>query len=317
MTRPSFPKSIFEFQERFDTEEKCAAFLIESRWPDGFQCPRCGSTTFYWIADRKLMQCATCRYQVSPTAGTVMHRSKQPLRAWFYAAYLVTTHTPGISAVQLQRQIGVTYETAFMMLHKLRAAMVKADREKLRGVVEVDESYVGGREESGGRRHIGNKALVVGAVEVRGTKAGRVRLKVIQDASQASIEKFVTENIEPGTEIRTDAWSGYFGLRGLGYQHVASVQGGGRNAPKILPHIHRVFSNLKTWLMGTHHGAVRKQHLQAYLNEFVFRFNRRQTPMAAFQTVLGLSQERAGPTYKGLYGIAKGAEEYAHPRNPR
>lgn len=247
-----------------------------------------------------------------------MHRSKQPLVVWFWAAYTVATHTPGLSAVQLQRQLGpqTSYKTAFMLLHKLRAAMVREGRERLRGVVEVDESFVGGPDPGGGRRHIGNKALVIGAVEVRGERAGRVRLRVIPNGTQVTLEKFLRENVEPATEVRTDAYAGYFGLIDEGYMHIPRVQGGGQNAPVILPHIHRVFANLKTWLLGTHHGAVRKQHLQAYLNEFVFRYNRRQTPMAAFQTILGLIEERRGPTYKGLYGIAKGEEEYVHPTNP-
>lgn len=316
MPRPDFPRTILEFQFRFGTEDACMQYLIASRWPDGFRCPRCGGGEFYWKKGRNLLQCKACGYQASVTAGTVMHRSKQPLTLWFWAAYLVTTWTPGLSAVQFQRQAGLrSYQTAFTMLHKLRAAMVKEGREKLRGVVEADESYVGGAEAGGlGRRHIGKKALVAGAVEVRGERAGRVRLRVVPNASQVSLETFLRENVELGTEVRTDAWSGYFGLAATGYAHVPLIEGVPERAAVILPHIHRVFSNLKTWLLGTHHG-VSKQHLQAYLNEFTFRYNRRGTPMAAFQTVLGLIAERRGPTYRGLYGVAKGSAEWAHP-NP-
>jgi transposase-like protein len=316
MPRPDFPRTIFEFQERFATEEACLRFLLDSRWPDGFECPECGGSEFYWLDARKLMQCTACRRQTSVTAGTVMHRSKQPLKIWFWAAYLVTTHTPGISAVQLQRQTGIKYyETAFMMLHKLRAAMVKEGRGRLRDVVEVDESYFGGEEPGVSGRETVKKALVACAVEVRGKQTGRVRLRVVPNAGAKSLEKFVKENVEPGTEVRTDGWAGYAGLADLKYVHVPVVEGTPKRAAVILPHVHRVFANVKTWILGTHHG-VSNQHLQAYLNEFTFRYNRRRTPMAAFQTVLGLIDERLGPTYDGLYGVRKGKTEYVHP-NPQ
>ncbi|MCJ7744148.1 MAG: IS1595 family transposase, partial [Dehalococcoidales bacterium] len=280
-----------------------------SRWPEGFVCPRCGGRKYHWMDKRGLLQCATCRYQVSPTAGTVMHRSKMPLKFWFHAAYLVTTLTPGLSAVQFQRQVGLTsYQTAFTMLHKLRASMVRSGRDKLSGLVEVDETYIGGERPGKTGRGAEGKAIVAGAVDIRGKYANRVRLKVIPNVTGASLTTFIKENAIEGSTIRTDDWVGYSGLERAGYHHVVE-QG-------EMIHIHRLFSNLKTWLLGTHHGAVRKQHLQAYLNEFTFRFNRRNTPMAAFQTVLGLAKERLGPTYRGLYGIAKGQEIWAHPANP-
>lgn len=317
MPRPPFPTTFFEFQSRFPDESSCAKFLIESRWPDGFKCPKCGNgREFYWIEKRKQMQCHDCRHQTSITAGTVLHHTQQPLRTWFLAAYLMTTQTPGESAVQFQRQAGISYETAFMLMHKLRAAMVRTDREKLRGVVEVDETLIGGAApDEGGRSHGGKKALVVGAVEVRDRYAGRIRLQVIPDASRSSLEGFIRGNIESGSQIRTDAWASYKELGRLGYEYVRQVEGKPERAAIILPHVHRVFANLKTWLLGTHHGRVSHQHLQAYLNEFTFRYNRRKTPMAAFQTLLGLVEERRGPTYEGLYGVAKGETEWIHP-NP-
>ncbi len=308
MTRPSFPKTVFDFQKQFSTEENCLKFLIQSRWPDGFVCPRCGHKEYYWIPTRKLLQCKKCGYQTSVTSGTVMHRSKTPLTKWFQAAYLVTTHTPGISAVQFQRQVGLNnYETAFNMLHKLRAGTVRIGRDKLTGIVEVDESYIGG--EKAGKRGRGaeNKVLVVGAVDIRGKYANRLRLKVIPNASGITLLSFIKSNVETGSTVKTDDWPSYSGLSKAGYKHSVVTD---------LPHIHRVFSNLKTWLLGTHHGAVSKQHLQAYLNEFTFRFNRRKTPMAAFQTALGLGTQRLGPTYKGLYGVAKDGK-WRHPTNPR
>jgi len=318
MSRPDFPRTVLEFQQQFSTEAACLKYLVESRWPDGFVCPRCGGRESYWIWTRNLIQCKQCAYQASVTAGTVLHRSKMPLRLWFYAAWLVATQTPGMSAVQFQRQVGLkNYETAFQMLHKLRAAMVKEGRERLTGVVEVDESYIGGKQHGTTGRGAGGKVTIAGAVEVRGEYAGRVRLRVIPNTGIASLTAFVKANIEEGSTVRTDGWVGYNGLRAAGYKHRPVVEGTAERASKVLPHIHRVFSNLKTWLMGTHHG-VSHQHLQAYLNEFTFRFNRRKTPMAAFQTVLGLTAQRYGPTYEGLYGIAKTrAGAWVHPNPPK
>lgn len=306
MARPEFPKSVFEFQRQFSTEGECLKFLVQSRWPSGFICPRCGNRDYYWIPTRKLLQCKKCGYQASVTARTVMHRSKMPLRLWFQAAYLVTTYTPGISALQFQRQIGLSsYQTAFAMLHKLRAGMVRAGRTKLSGIVEVDETYIGGKKTGPAGRGALGKVLVAGAVDTKGKYANRVRLRVIPDVSSTTLTNFVRMNVEKGSEVKTDDWRAYSRLATLGYKHTVVAN---------LPHIHRVFSNLKTWLIGTHHG-VSKQHLQAYLNEYTFRFNRRKIPMAAFQTALGLGSQRLGPTYKGLYGVAKKTGEWKHP-NP-
>ncbi|MCG3183364.1 MAG: hypothetical protein ICCCNLDF_01459 [Planctomycetes bacterium] len=305
-----------EFMRRFPADEACFDYLVESRWPDGFVCPECGwQGVPYWIATRRLFECRNCRYQVSPTAGTVLHRTRIPLHKWFWAAYLVATLTPGISGTQLQRQLGLKRnETAFMMLHRLRAAMVRQDREKLRGVVEVDEAYIGGKKKGKAGRGAAGKTLVIAAVERSGKYAGRVRLKVIPTFSRAELHKFIRDNVEPGSTFITDGLKGYTKLEG--YTHLPEIEGTPERAAKILPHVHRVFSNLKSWLIGTHHG-VSPQHLQAYLNEFAFRFNRRNTPMAAFQTLLGLTPERLGPTYKGLISVAKGhSDAWRHP-NPR
>ncbi len=209
-----------------------------------------------------------------------MHGTKQPLKFWFYAAYLVTTVTPGMSALQFQRQVGIpSYKTAFMMLHKLRSAMVRQGRDKLSGLVEVDETYIGGPEPGKSGRGAAGKVIVAGAVDLRGKYANRVRLKVISDVKQETLTTFVQENIEEGSTVRTDEWLGYNKLSQADFRHEIDTD---------LVHIHRVFSLLKTWLLGTHHG-VSPQHLQAYLNEYTFRFNRRGTPMAAFQTVLAWS----------------------------
>lgn len=307
MPRPDYPKTIYEFDEWFPTEESCIKFLIDSRWPNGFICPRCGFTEFYWKSARNLLQCKSCSYQVSPTAGTVMHRSKLPLKAWFRAAYLVTTLTPGMSALQMQRQLGIaSYQTAFTMLHKLRAAMVREGRDRLSGIVEVDETYIGGPKSGPRGRGALGKTIVAGAVDVRGRSANRIRLRVIPNVTGETLLTFVRENIEEGSIIKTDELTSYRVLPQAGYVHEIDMD---------LAHMHRVFSNLKVWLLGTHHG-VSPQHLQAYLNEYTFRFNRRGTPMAAFQTVLGLARERIGPTYKGLYSVKKGTGTWVHPSNP-
>jgi transposase-like protein len=224
-----------------------------------------------------------------------------PLRLWFAAAYLITTHTPGSSAVQLQRQLDLArYETAWTMLRKLRRAMIRPERGRLSGVVEVDEAYVGGLEEGrrGGRRRDSSKSIVVGAVEVRGRGSGRVRLAVVRDLSAASLVPFVEAAVEAGSTVRTDGWQGYAPLRER-YDHRPSTVGDPRNASRLLPRVHRTFSNLKTWLKGTHHG-VSGRHLPHYVDEFVFRFNRRRTPMAAFQSLLGLSTRHAPTTHKML-----------------
>jgi transposase-like protein len=238
-----------------------------------------------------------------------MHRTKIPLCTWFWAAYLVTTNTPGMSAWQLARQLNLRYETAYMMLQKLRAGMVNPERGRLRGAVEVDEAYIGGHQAGPGGRGARGKALIVGAVEVRnGKRAGRVRLQKIPYASAEHLLRFIQGNVEPGSTVLTDRWKGYLPLAGiLSYRH-RPVKG--KTAIRVaekLPHIHRTFSNLKSWLVGTHHG-VSPKHLQAYLNEYAFRFNRRKTPMAAFQTALGIGARVAGPTYRGLY-----RGRWAHP----
>jgi transposase-like protein/ribosomal protein L37AE/L43A len=302
MARPDFPRTLAEFQGRFASEADCRRYLVACRWPDGFRCPRCGDRDAYEVAARGLLQCRSCRHQTSVTAGTVLHRTRVPLQLWFAAAYLVTTHTPGFSAVQLQRQLGLSrYETAWTMLHKLRRAMLRPERDPISGVVEVDETYVGGIEEErrGGRRRDSAKSIVVGAVEVRGRGSGRIRLAVVEDLSAASLVSFGEASVAPGSTLLTDGWQGYAPLR-KGYDHRPSTVGDPKNASKLFPRVHRTFSNRKTWLKRTYHG-VSPKHLPHYINEFVFRFNRRRTPMAAFQSLLGLSTQHAPTTHKMLY----------------
>jgi transposase-like protein len=300
MPRPDFPRTFIEFVRRFPNDDACWHYLVQSRWPDGFRCPDGHPGSF--ITTRKLFQCSDGK-QVSVTAGTVMHRTHMPLTTWFWAAYLVATQTPGVSATQLARQLDLNYETAYMMLQKLRAGMVNPLRERLRGPVEVDETLIGGYRPGKVGRGALNKVMVVGAVEVlhngptpKHLRSGRVRLRMVSGGSTANLVGFVKENVEPGSQVRTDGLSSYASLDDEGFPHTAIVG----QLSKGLPRIHRVFSNLKTWLTGTHHG-VSKKHMQTYLNEFAFRFNRRGSPMSAFQTVLGIGTHVEGPTYESLY----------------
>ena len=255
-----------------------------------------------------------------------MQRTHMPISIWFWAAYLVSSQTPGMSAVQFQRQLGLKrYETAFQILHKLRVAMVRPDRDRIGGgfPVEVDETWVGGRTRGEGRgRH--HKTLVVGAIEERkrkvnegqrdaskalprrgGLYAGRLRLRVAPDRSAKSLEGFVLDSVQPGTHITTDDWSGYDNLAEQGYRLTQVAQRGDPDiTEKHLPLIHLVFGNLKTWLNGVHHG-VSPQHLQAYLNEFTFRFNRRFFPFTAFQSLLGIGAATEPTTYDALYNMGR------------
>lgn len=288
-----------DFQERFSDEATCLDYLAASRWPDDYRCPTCGGERAWVLERRHLWECTACHHQASVTAGTVMHGTRTPLRLWFWAAYLVATHTPGISAKQLQRQLGLSrYATAWLMLQKLRRAMVAPERSRLRGEVEIDETLVGGRHEGrrGGRQRDG-KALVGVIVEVRGAGSGRLRMQVLADASQDTLTPWVKAHVAGGAIVHTDGWDGYGGLAGAGYNHTPQLQRRRQtDEQKLLPRAHRASSNLKTWLQGTHRGASAK-HLQVYLDEFVFRHNRRGNPMAAFQTLLGLGAIHAPTTY--------------------
>lgn len=312
MPRPPFPTSLRQFQAQFASEEACADYLTACRWPEGFSCPRCRHGRAYALVGQRRWQCASCRYQVSLTAGTVLHNSKTPLTTWFWAAYLMTTDKRGLSALLLQRQLEIgRYETAWMILHKLRRAMVNRAREPLWGEVELDETWVGGTQAGlrGSRQLKGRKAaLVLAAVERRGRASGRVRMKVIPNFRAATIRDFVVRNVAAGATIYTDGLKSFAGLAEAGYKHVPRTQPRPlrlrQGAKSVVPLADRAISNLQNWLVGTHHGVSRAQ-LQVYLDEFAFRHNRRRKPMAAFQTLLGLGSIRGPTSYKQIrHGIA-------------
>lgn len=297
-----FPRSILELGRVFADEKTCLRYLSRIRWPHGFTCPYCGGRKGYPISERAAVKCASCERHVYLKVGTVMEKSKTSLCSWFAGAYLMTTLTPGISAVQFQRQVNIpSYECAFQILHKLRAAAGQRELPRLTGEVEVDETYVGAVRKGKRGRGAKGKALVVAAVEVRGHAAGRARLRKISHASKRELGRFLKDHVELGTKVNTDGWKGYRGIEKLGYEHDVVIESTDESDVKDwLSHVHRVFGNLKTWLNGTHHG-VSPKHMQAYLNEYVFRFNRRRKPKQAFDTLLGLAVQRGGPTYEKLY----------------
>jgi len=337
VTEQSSPKSFPDFQRIFPNEEACRTYLYTARFPNGFACPYCNWTgkPYRFQNQPDMLRCRSCKRNTRLTGGTIMQKSKVPLNTWFWGAFLVTSLTPGMSALQFQKMLGIKrYETAFNMLHKLRAAMVRPERDPIGGEwpVEVDETYIGGATQGEGRgQH--HKTLVSGIVEVRPRRkapgpdpnlpsgqrpqhrgghgrsfiAGRLRLQIIPNRKQETLELLALNNVQLGTEVRTDGWTGYDNLQKLGFQHKAlSVRGDHAKTDQHLPMIHIVFGNLDAWLLGTHHG-VSPKHLQGYLNEFVFRFNRRFWPMVAFNSVLKIAARVEAPTYAGLYNGTVGA----------
>ena len=314
MAPPGFPRSLPEFFRMFPDEQVCLQFVVDSRWPDGYPvCPKCRAGTTYPRKDRpEGRKCAKCDYIFSATVGTVMENTKLPLSTWLQAAFLMVTDKRGISAKQLQRALAIKgYETAWSMLQKLRASMVNPDRSKLTGRVEVDESYIGGPEKGKRGRGAGGKNLVVGAVEVRewtspkigkvSTHAGRVRFRHIDNATQTVLVDFARNAIEGGTKVVTDGSEAYRILPQFGYSHEVESTARGMEQDAVLRHYHRAVANLKTWIKGTFHGRIEGKHLQGYLNEFAFRFNRRNNLFAAFQTMLGIAGKVKGPTQEVLY----------------
>lgn len=269
-----YPRTIVEAEERFHSDDACSQYLFDLRWPEGFRCPRCGFGSA-WRTSRGLFLCGRCRFQISVTAGTIFQDSRKPLTLWFRAMWYVTSQKQGISALGLQRVLGLgSYETAWTWLHKLRRAMVRPGRDLLSGTVEVDEIYLGGVKLGKRGRGAMGKALVVIAAQKDGNRIGRIRLRRVDDASAASLIPVLRECVEPGSLIRTDAWQGYAPLARESFTHIV-VRKDSIVGENLLPMVNRVASLLKRWLGGTHQGAVRPSHLDYYLDEYTFRFNRR------------------------------------------
>ncbi len=269
-----YPRTLAQLEERFSTEEACRRYLFQLRWPNGFRCLKCGHEKA-WPVKEVLFECASCHYKASVTAGTIFESTRTPLTKWFRAIWLVTSQKNGASALNIKRVLGLgSYRTAWTWLHKLRRAMVRPGRDRLSGTIEIDETYVGG-EKSGKRgRGAEGKALVVIAAQEDGNRIGRIRLQRVPDASGTSLEGAVQQAAEPGSVVRTDGWSGYNGLNSLGYVHEV-IRRDASVGEDLLPLCHRVASLLKRWLIGTHQGGISHEHLDYYLDEYTFRFNRR------------------------------------------
>ncbi len=277
----AYPRSWEEFVAWFADEDDCRDYLDWLRWPNGFVCPRCEAAENGWKRDDGRWDCGECKSTTSQTAGTIFDKTRTPLTLWFATAWLMTSQKHGISALGLRKELRLgSNQTAWHMLHRLRSAMVLADRTQLRGEVEVDETLVGGEKHGTRGRGAFGKTLVAVAVELEKPRGyGRCRLSVVPDAGAESLQGFVRANVEPGSTLVTDGWPSYVGLGRSGdYQHIAiSLSASDLEAHEELPGVHRVASLLKRWLLGTHQGAVSPEHLQSYLEEFTFRFNRRSS----------------------------------------
>jgi len=269
-----YPKTLLEFEQRFVTEESCLNYLFKLRWPEGFRCRRCGHQEA-WFMKGDLYRCVRCHFRTSVTAGTIFQDTKKSLRLWFRAIWHLTSQKYGANALGVQRVLGLgSYRTSWTWLHKLRRAMVRPGRDRLSGTVQADEIYIGGEKPGKRGRGAAGKALVVVMVELKEGKTARIRLRRVPDASGPSLEGAVKEGVEPGSIVQTDGWGGYERLSEMGYAHeiIRKEAAVGRN---VLPKVNRVVSLLKRWLLGTYQGAVRHSHLDYYLDEYTFRFNRR------------------------------------------
>ncbi len=306
----SLPGSLAEFARKFASNDACAKLLRHWKYPDGFQCPRCGHQKAWYLRSRKLDECQECGHQVSLTAGTALHGTRKPLNLWFLALFLFASSKRGISALELQRQLGLgSYQTAWAWLHKMRSALGQRTLALLEGTVEVDETYIGGVEEGNGQRgrNTDRKAIAAAAAEAPRTRKGfgRVRLAVLEDASSISLTDFVERSVDPRAYVVTDKWNGYNLLKSEGYRHRAiNLSASSRKAHEELPGVHRVFSLLDRLLLGTYQGAVSRKHLQAYADEFEFRFNRRNSKSRGlvFQRLLSCCVHTKSPPYWEIIG---------------
>jgi transposase-like protein len=298
-----YPGSYAELRVWFDQDWKCLDYLDWIRWPDGLICPGCGGRHGWRLCDARWL-CGTCKRKVSATAGTIFDKTRTPLTVWFAAAWLVVSSKTGVSATQLRREMELgSYQTAWAMLHRYRTVMVRPGRDRLRGDVEVDESFLGGPEPGVPGRGALGKVLFAAAVEVNEGRIGRARLGVIPDASAVSLAAFLDASVEPGSRVITDGWSAYPAATRERYTHQStSVAASGLHAHEVLPAVHLVFSLVKRWVMGTMQGSVSPEHVQAYFDEWVFRFNRRNSRSRGlmFYTLLRQAVDGQPVTYRSL-----------------
>lgn len=269
--------TMLEFEEQFKTEEDCLEYLRKFKWPDGYCCPQCDHSEA-WESARGVMICRKCQHHNSLTAGTIFHGSRKGLKLWFRAMWYITEQKNGVSALGLQRALGIgSYHTAWTWLHKLRCAMVNPDRDRLSGVVEVDEAYYGGVKKGKRGRGADGKALIFVATENVNGHPGRIRLLHIEDASGDSLIGALSQAVEKGTIVQSDGWSGYAGVKKAGYKHQIISPEDCEISENLLPMAHLNISLFKRWLLGTHQGAIGHDHIGYYLDEFTFRFNRRKS----------------------------------------
>lgn len=272
-----YPRTYREFVTMFPDDKSCTEYLAQLRWPNGFICPKCNMSSTPWNQTHKRLVCPHCRYQATVIAGTIFDRTRTPLTTWLEAAWHVTTAKNGMSAKTLEQTLGASYRVAWTMLQRFRVAMVSSERKKLSGIVEIDETLVGGVDRGGKRGRGSQKSIVVMAVELHEPRGyGRVRMRFIPDASSNSLIRFINDIVEPGSTICTDGWSGYNDLKSLEYIHKRTVLSDSEDQAHVsMPGVHRVASLLKRWILGTHQGSFSTDHLQSYLEEYTFRFNRR------------------------------------------
>jgi len=294
---PDFPRDLPEFERRFADEAACAAYLREQRWPDGFRCPSCGHGQG-WTNARQAVECAACGRQTSLTAGTVLHGTRHPLRMWFLAMWWLCTQKTGLSAAGLKRILGLgSMQTAWTWLQKLRQGMVRLEREPLVGRVEVDDAWLAGQQPGVGEGWRSARLAVAVEMDPAGGEIGRIRLFDISDAPERKMLAFVRREVHPQATVETDAWEGFASLAHDGYRRLTMADTDDPAHP--LPQVRRVVTLVRRWLLGTHQGRVGRRHLQGYLDEFVFRFNRRKSPHVGllFQRLLSQGSQVQGRPY--------------------
>jgi len=293
--------SLYDFLNRFPSEDECFQYLVEKRWPDGFRCPKCNNQMAYFIEKQRRFQCTACRHQTSVTAGTVFHRLRHPLLTLFWAVYLVATSKKGMSAMELKRKLDIrSYQTAWLLLHKIRSAMASSQMFPLTSDVEVDETFVGGRRPGKRGRGAEGKSLVAAAVETDGKTMGRAYLETIDSATTDNLASFISRNLTPGVKVTSDSFKAYSFLS-YNFRHVSVNRSMETSDDNLLPKVHIVIANLKMWLRGTYN-CLPSKHLQKYLDEFIFRFNRRWNLDNIFDKLLVRCLSAPSFTYADLTG---------------
>ena len=269
-----YPETIQEFVDVFKTDKECYEYLVKLRWPKGFVCPKCNNTTHTNHKRYLTYRCSRCSKETTVTSGTVFHNRHLPIRTWFFAIWFTVSQKGGISALGLSRELGIKRQmTGWNLLKILRTSMSQTNREKLKGIVEIDEVFIGGVYRGKRGRGALGKAIVLVAVEDKGKpKIGRVRMCIIEDATSTNLLKAIQSMVEEGSTIHTDEFRSYEMLSKHNYKHEAVKK---EPSKDNTPLVHRVASLLKRWLLGTHQGGVHLNNLQSYLDEYVFRFNRR------------------------------------------